>query len=156
MRKIINEYKQFAVKGNVLDMAIGIVVGGAFSTIASSLVANVIAPVLGLFTSGVDLADLFIVLKGGLTSGPYITLDQANKDGAVTLSYGLFLNSLFSFAIVSWIAFLFVKGLNNIREKEVKKDDKPNKECPYCYSKVHVKATKCASCTSDISNNLNA
>lgn len=155
MKKIINEYKQFAVKGNVLDMAVGIVVGGAFATISSSLVANVVAPILGLFTSGVDLADLFIVLKDGYSSGPYITLDQANKDGAVTLSYGLFLNSLFSFLIVSWIAFLLVKGLNNIRDSEVKKDDKINKECPYCCSKVHIKATKCASCASDISNNSN-
>jgi large conductance mechanosensitive channel len=88
---MFSEYKEFALKGNVLDMAIGIVIGGAFATIASSLVTNVIAPVLGLFSSGVDMADLFVVLKDGSTGSPYITLEQANKDGAVTLSYGLFL-----------------------------------------------------------------
>lgn len=152
MKKIIYEYKQFAIKGNVLDMAVGIVVGGAFATIASSLVANVIAPIIGLFTSGVDLADLFIVLKSGNPEGPYSTLDQANKAGAVTLSYGLFFNSLFSFMIVSWIAFLLVKGLNSIRDKEVKQDVVASKECPFCYSKIHVKATRCASCTSEISS----
>lgn len=94
MKKIIQEYKSFAVKGNVLDMAVGIVVGGAFATIASSLVANVIAPILGVLTSGVDLADLFWVLQEGKTPGPYLTLEQANKAGAVTLGYGLFLNSV--------------------------------------------------------------
>jgi len=108
MKKIFAEYKAFALKGNVLDMAIGIVVGGAFATIATSLVTNVIAPVLGLFTSGVDMADLFFVLKEGAHGVPYLTLEQANKDGAVTLSYGLFINSIFSFAIVSWFAFIIV------------------------------------------------
>ena len=89
--KYFSEYKEFALKGNVLDMAIGIVIGGAFATIASSLVANIFAPIIGLLTSGADMADLFIVLKKGIIGGPYSTLEQANKDGAVTLSYGLFL-----------------------------------------------------------------
>lgn len=151
MKKIIFEYKAFAVKGNVLDMAIGIVIGGAFATITSSLVANVIAPLIGIVTSGVDLADLFIVLKEGVVGSPYYTLTQANKDGAVTLSYGLFLNSLFSFLIVSWVAFFFVKGINQIREKEVKKEQVLNKECPFCFSKVHINATKCAHCISELS-----
>ncbi len=101
-------------------MAIGIVVGGAFATITSSLVSNVIAPVFGLLTSGVDLADLFLVLKEGSEGSPYITLEDANKDGAVTLSYGLLLNSVISFLIVSWIAFLMVKGINHLRQDEEK------------------------------------
>lgn len=156
MKKIFKEYKQFAVKGNVLDMAVGIVVGGAFATLATSLVANVIAPLLGLFTSGVDLADLFIVLREGTPIGPYLTLEQANKAGAVTLSYGLFLNGFFSFLIVSWIAFLFVKGLNNLRANEIKEDNELTKKCPFCYSKIHIKATKCAACTADISEALDS
>lgn len=150
MSKIVQEYKAFAVKGNVLDMAVGIVVGGAFATIASSLVANIIAPVIGLMTSGVDLADLFTVLKDGKTPGPYLTLEQANKAGAVTLSYGLFINSLFSFLIVSWIAFFLVKGINRMRESEVKKDIASHKECGDCCSKVPVKASRCPFCTSQL------
>lgn len=150
MSKIVNEYKAFAVKGNVLDMAVGIVVGGAFATIASSLVSNIIAPVVGLMTSGVDLADLFMVLKQGETPGPYVTLEQANKAGAVTLSYGLFINSLFSFIIVSWFAFFLVKGINRLRESEVKHDTAASKSCLYCCSKVPVKASRCPYCTSQL------
>lgn len=151
MKKIIAEYKAFAIKGNVLDMAVGIVVGGAFATIANSLVTNVIAPLIGLVASGVDLADLFIVLKVGDTGGPYINLEQADADGAVTLSYGLFLNSLFSFVIVSWVSFFFVKGINKIREKEGKKEETVVKECEFCFSKINRKATKCPFCTSELS-----
>ena len=150
MKKMVGEYKSFALKGNVLDMAIGIVVGGAFATITSSLVSNIIAPILGLLTSGVDLADLFFVLKEGASGGPYQTLAQANKDGAVTIGYGLFFNSLCSFAIVSWVAFLFVKGINNVRAREDKLDKVTTKDCPYCFSKIHKKATRCPSCTSNI------
>lgn len=150
MKKIIQEYRAFALKRNVLDMAVGIVVGGAFATIASSLVANVIAPILGMITSDVDLADLLIVLKEGKTAGPYLTLEQANKAGAVTLSYGMFLNSFISFLIVSWIAFLLVKGVNRIRQKEVVKDEVNHKDCPYCLSKVHKNASRCPYCTSEI------
>ena len=151
MKKILNEYKKFAVKGNVLDMAVGIVVGGAFATIASSLVSNIVAPVIGLLTSGVDLADLFIVLKQGASEAPYSTLAQANKDGAVTISYGLFLNSLFSFIIVSWFAFLLVKGINHVRQKEEVKEVKASKECPYCFSSIDKRASKCSFCASDLS-----
>ena len=150
MKKMIQEYKAFAIKGNVLDMAVGIVVGGAFATIASSLVANVFAPLIGLATSGVDLANLLLVLQEGQTGGPYLTLEQANKDGAVTLSYGLFLNSLLSFFIVTWIVFFFVKGINNVREKEVKKVEVVHKECPHCFSKIHLQAKRCAFCTSEV------
>ncbi|MDX1694658.1 MAG: large conductance mechanosensitive channel protein MscL [Ketobacteraceae bacterium] len=150
MQKIFQEYKSFALKGNVLDMAVGIVVGGAFATITSSLVTNVIAPLLGLFTSGVDMADLYVVLKEGASGGPYLTLQDANKDGAVTISYGLFLNSLFSFVIVSWFAFLLVKGINRIKASEAKNETKATKKCPYCFSAIHVEALRCPCCTSDL------
>lgn len=150
MSKIFDEYKKFALKGNVLDMAVGIVVGGAFATIASSLVANIVAPVLGLFTSGVDLADLFVVIKEGANGAPYITLQEANKDGAVTISYGLFLNSFFSFLIVSWFAFILVKGINHIRQKEETKEEKTTKECRYCFSTIDRRATKCSHCASEL------
>ncbi|MGB2741183.1 MAG: large conductance mechanosensitive channel protein MscL [Cognaticolwellia sp.] len=150
MKKIFEEYKAFALKGNVLDMAVGIVVGGAFATIASSLVTNVIAPVIGLFTSGVDMADLFFVLKDGVQGAPYLTLALANKDGAVTLSYGLFVNSVFSFLIVSWFAFTLVKGINRIKDAESKKEGKATKSCQFCYSVINIKASKCPQCTANV------
>ena len=150
MKKIFVEYKAFALKGNVLDIAIGIVVGGAFATITSSLVANVIAPTIGLFTSGVDLADLFFVLKNGVQGGPYLTLALANKDGAVTLSYGLFINSVFSFIIVSWFAFILVKGINRLKDVESKQVGKATKNCQFCYSVINIKASKCPQCTANL------
>ena len=150
MNRVFQEYKSFALKGNVLDMAVGIVVGGAFATIATSLVTNVIAPLIGLFTSGVDLADLFMVLKEGANGGPYVTLGDANKDGAVTISYGFFLNSLFSFMIVSWFAFLLVKGINQIKAREQKVENKDTKKCPFCISSINAKALRCPACTSDL------
>jgi large conductance mechanosensitive channel len=150
MNKIIAEYKAFAVKGNMLDMAIGIVVGGAFATIASSLVANIIAPVLGVLTSGVDLADLFLVLREGTAGGPYTTLEQADNDGAVTLGYGLFLNAIFSFIIVSWFAFFLVKGINRIKADESRTVVQTTRNCPYCCSTIALSASKCPQCTSDL------
>jgi large conductance mechanosensitive channel len=150
MSKILNEYRKFALKGNVLDMAVGIVVGGAFATIAVSLVDNIIAPLLGLLTSGVDIADLFIVLKEGAEGGPYPTLALANKDGAVTISYGLFLNGVFSFIIVSWFAFLLVKGINRIRQTEEVQEEKASKECGYCFSTIDLRSSKCAFCGSHL------
>jgi large conductance mechanosensitive channel len=151
MKQILREYKEFALKGNVLDMAIGIVIGGTFATIASSLVANIIAPVIGLFTSGTDMADLFIVLREGAKGAPYVTLDQANKDGAVTLSYGLFLNSVISFLIVSWFAFILVKAVNRANKNVEKTTLKKTKECPCCYSEINKKASVCPQCTSQLS-----
>lgn len=150
MKKIFAEYKAFALKGNVLDIAIGIVVGGAFATITSSLVTNIIAPIIGLFTSGVDMADLFFVLKNGAQEGPYSTLALANKDGAVTLSYGLFINSVFSFMIVSWFAFILVKGVNRIKDVESKKVGKATKSCQFCCSAINIKASKCPQCTANL------
>ena len=152
MRQILDEYKEFALKGNVLDMAIGIVIGGAFATIASSLVANIIAPVVGFLSSGVDTADLFLVLKEGGAGAPYLTLDQANKDGAVTLSYGLFINSVFSFFIVSWIAFILVKAFNRVNRKEERDLFKKTKDCPMCFSEISKKAMVCPQCTSKLEN----
>ena len=150
MNKILEEYKEFALKGNVLDMAIGIVIGGAFATIATSLVTNVIAPIIGLLASGVDTADLFIVLKEGHSGVAYLTLEQANKDGAVTLSYGLFINSVISFIIVSWFAFILVKAINSINRKEEKELVTNTKECPMCFSEINKKATICPQCTSNL------
>jgi large conductance mechanosensitive channel len=150
MKNIISEYKEFALKGSVLDMAIGIVIGTAFATIASSFVANIMAPVIGLLTSGVDMADLFLVLKEGEVGGTYTTLDQANRDGAVTLSYGLFINSIISFFIVSWVIFFVLKTANRISRSQDEYEFKKTKQCPMCYSEINKNATVCSECTSTL------
>ncbi len=150
MKKLISEYKEFALKGSALDMAVGIVIGTAFATFTNSFVANIVAPVIGLLTSGVDTADLFLVLKDGGVGGPYLTLEQANKDGAVTLSYGLFINSIMSFIIVSWFVFILLKGINRINRSREQYDFKKTKQCPMCCSEIDKKAVVCPQCTSPL------
>lgn len=149
---IMREFKGFAMRGNVVDMAVGIIIGGAFGTIAKSLVADVLMPPIGLLVGGVDFSELFIVLKEGATPGPYQTLAAANSAGAVTISYGLFVNSVISFLIVAFAVFLLVKGINNMeREKqEVPKTEPANKSCPVCFTSIPVKARRCPNCTSEL------
>ena len=115
---MFKEFREFAVKGNVLDMAVGIIIGGAFGTIVKSLVNDVIMPPIGLLLGGVDFADFFVVLKQGTTAGPYATLAAAQEAGAVTISYGLFVNAVISFLIVAWAVFLLVKAYNSAQRKE--------------------------------------
>ena len=116
---MLKEFKTFAMRGNVVDMAVGIIIGGAFGTIVKSLVSDVIMPPIGLMLGGVDFSDLFITLKEGTTAGPYATLASAQAAGAVTISYGLFVNAVISFLIVAFSVFLLIKGVNKLqREKE--------------------------------------
>jgi large conductance mechanosensitive channel len=143
------EFKEFAVKGNVVDMAVGIIIGAAFGGIVKSLVDDVIMPPIGLILGNVDFKDLFIVLKEGVTVGPYLSLAQAKAAAAVTLNYGAFLNVVISFLIVSFAVFLLVKGINKLKRAE-KEAEPATKECPYCLSTIPVKATRCAHCTSEI------
>lgn len=112
---IIKEFREFAVRGNMVDMAVGIIIGGAFSTIVKSLVADIIMPPVGLMFAGVDFVDLFIVLKG---SGDFTTLADAQAAGAVTLNYGIFINNIISFLIVAWAVFMLVRGINRLKRKE--------------------------------------
>lgn len=112
---IIKEFREFAVRGNMVDMAVGIIIGGAFSTIVKSLVADIIMPPVGLMFAGVDFADLFIVLKG---SGDFTTLADAQAAGAVTLNYGIFINNIISFLIVAWAVFMLVRGINRLKRQE--------------------------------------
>ncbi len=115
---MLKEFKEFAIKGNVLDMAVGIIIGGAFGTIVKSLVSDVIMPPIGLLLGGVDFGEFFVVLKQGATAGPYATLAAAQQAGAVTVNYGLFINALISFLIVAWAVFLLVKGFNAAKRKQ--------------------------------------
>ena len=146
---MLKEFKEFAIKGNVVDMAVGIIIGGAFGTIVKSLVSDVIMPPVGLLLGGVDFANLFFVLKEGKIAGPYATLANAQAAGAVTISYGVFVNAVISFLIVAYTVFLLIKGINSLRrEKEAPVADPTTKECQHCFSVIAIKATRCPHCTS--------
>lgn len=145
------EFKEFAVKGNVVDMAVGIIVGTAFGAIAKSLVSDIVMPPLGLLISNVDFADLFWVLKAGNPAGPYATLAEAAKAGAVTMNLGVFINLVINFLLVSFAVFLLVKGVNRLKREEVKPAPAPtSKDCPFCLMSIPIKATKCGHCTADL------
>lgn len=148
---MMKEFKEFAVKGNVVDMAVGIIIGAAFGTIVKSLVADVIMPPIGLLLGNVDFANLFIVLKDAVQSGPYATIAAATEAGAVTLNYGIFINTIISFLIVAWAVFLLIKGVNNMKRKQEAPAPAPaTKECPFCLSSIPIKATRCGFCTSEL------
>ncbi|MDA8432434.1 MAG: large-conductance mechanosensitive channel protein MscL [Nitrospiraceae bacterium] len=148
---MFKEFKEFAVKGNAVDMAVGIVIGAAFGSIVSSLVKDVIMPPIGLLLGNVDFANLFVVLKQGTVAGPYATLAEAKKAGAVSIDYGIFLNTVISFLIVTFSVFLLVRGINRMRREEPPPPPPATtKECPYCLSVIPVKATRCGHCTSDL------
>jgi len=148
---MLKEFKEFAMKGNVVDMAVGIIIGAAFGTIVKSVVDDVIMPPIGLLLGNVDFANLFITLKQGAAAGPYATLELAKKAGAVTLNYGAFFNTIVSFVIVAFSVFLLIKGMNKLKRQQVEAPAAPTtKECPHCLSTIPIKATKCAHCTSGL------
>ncbi|MBZ0157123.1 MAG: large-conductance mechanosensitive channel protein MscL [Alphaproteobacteria bacterium] len=148
---MFKEFREFAVKGNVIDMAVGIIIGAAFTTIVNSFVADILMPPIGLLLGNVDFQNFFLLLKEGKTAGPYGSLAEAKTAGAVTLNYGLFVNALISFLIVAFAVFLLVRTINNLRRQaETPPAALSTKECPYCLSVIPVKAVRCAHCTSDI------
>ena len=148
---MLKEFKEFAMKGNVMDMAVGIVIGAAFGTIITSLVADVIMPPIGLLLGSIDFANIFSVLREGKVAGPYATPAAAKAAGAVTMNWGLFINTIINFLIVAFAIFLLVKGVNKARmEKEVPVAEPTTKECPYCLSAIPLKATRCPHCTSQV------
>ena len=148
---MLKEFKEFAMRGNVVDMAVGIIIGAAFGTIVKSLVADIIMPPIGLLLGNVDFSNLFIVLKGTAAGDTFASLADAQKAGAVTLNYGLFINTVISFVIVAFAVFLLIRGLNKLkREEEAPPEEPTTKECPRCLSAIPIKATRCAHCTSDL------
>lgn len=148
---MLKEFKEFAMRGNVVDMAVGIIIGGAFATIVKSLVADVLMPPIGLLLGGVDFTDLFILLKEGTTAAPYVTLAAAQEAGAVVISYGVFINAVISFIIVAFAVFLLIRSINRLRrEEEIPAAEPTTKDCQYCFSTVAIKATRCPHCTSEI------
>lgn len=148
---MLKDFKEFAMRGNVVDMAVGIIIGGAFGTIVKSLVNDVIMPPIGLLLGGVDFSDLFVTLKEGADAGPYATLAAAQEAGAVTISYGVFFNSVISFLIVAFAVFLLIRSINKLQAEEEPEPEEPTtKECGYCFSEVPIKATRCPNCTSEL------
>lgn len=150
---MLKEFRKFVMRGNVIDMAVGVIIGAAFGKIVTSLVNDVIMPPIGKITSGVDFSNLYI----NLTGKSYESLAQAQQAGAATINYGIFLNNIINFLIVAGVLFLFITQINKIREKfesDNKQEAAPlTKECPYCLSTIPVNAVKCAHCTSDLPKN---
>ena len=148
---MFKEFKEFAVKGNVMDMAVGIIIGGAFGTIVKSLVADIIMPPIGMILGGVDFSNMFLTLKTGDPAGPYLSLAEAQKAGAVSINYGVFINSVLSFLIVALAVFLVVKQMNKLRREEEAPPAEPtSRDCPFCFTSIPIKATRCPNCTSNI------
>jgi large conductance mechanosensitive channel len=148
---MLKEFKEFAMKGNVLDMAVGIVIGAAFGLIIASLVADILMPPVGLLLGNADFSNIFSVLKEGKVAGPYATPAAAKAAGAVTINWGIFIGTIINFVIVAFAIFLLIKGVNTMRrEKEAPPAEATTKECPYCLSVIPLKARRCPHCTSEV------
>jgi large conductance mechanosensitive channel len=143
---MLKEFKEFAMRGNVLDMAIGIIIGAAFGKIVSSFVSDILMPPVGLVLGRVNFADLFI----NLSDKPVITLAEAKAAGAATINYGLFLNTVIDFAIVAFVIFLLVRQINRLKRQEEALPAPTTRECPQCAMMIPLKARRCPQCTSDL------
>ena len=147
---MMKEFREFILRGNVLDLAVGVIIGAAFGGIVSSLVNDIIMPPIGLALGSVDFRDLFVVLKEGAQAGPYATLAAAKDAGAVTLNYGSFVNTVVQFIIIGFSIFLVVRAANKLHQKPAPPPPPPTRECPYCNLTVAPKATRCPHCTSEL------
>lgn len=151
LKKNFGEFKTFAMKGNVIDMAVGIIIGAAFGKIIDSLVKDIIMPPLGWLMGKVDFTNLYLTLPnydGEIIKYP--SLEAAQSAGAVTINYGIFINTMISFIIVAFAVFILVKAINKLRAQEVKEETVTTKTCLYCFSNIDIRATKCPNCTSAI------
>jgi large conductance mechanosensitive channel len=148
--KMLKEFKEFAMRGSVVDMAVGIVIGAAFGTIVKSFVDDVLMPPIGLLLGNVDFSNLFLTLKeGAKAAGPYASLAAAKAAGAVTLNLGLFINTIISFLIVAFAVFLVIKGINRMKQEEAPPPP-DTKECPFCFTTIPIQASRCPHCTSQL------
>ncbi|MBC7263446.1 MAG: large conductance mechanosensitive channel protein MscL [Chloroflexi bacterium] len=143
---MLEEFKKFVMRGNVLDMAVGIIIGGAFGKIVTSLVNDVLMPPIGLLLGKVDFSNLFINLSGR----PYTSLADAKAAGAATINYGVFLNTVIDFIVVAFAVFLLIRQVNRLWQPEAPPAAPTTKECPYCLSTIPIQATRCAYCTSEL------
>ncbi len=148
---MLKEFREFAMRGNVIDMAVGIIIGAAFGTIVNSLVQDVIMPPIGLLLGNVDFSNIFAVIKEGKVPGPYASIAAAKAAGAVTINFGVFVNTLISFILIAFAVFLLVRTINKLRRQEEAPPPVPTtKECLYCLSSIPIKATRCPNCTSEL------
>jgi large conductance mechanosensitive channel len=148
---MLKEFKEFAMRGNVLDMAVGIIIGAAFGTIVASFVADIIMPPIGMLLGNVDFSNIFIVLKEGKVPGPYASVAAAKAAGATSINFGLFVNTIINFVIVAFAIFLVIRNVNKLKRKEEAPPPVPTtKECPHCLSTIPIKATRCGHCTSEL------
>ena len=145
---IFGEFKEFIMRGNVMDMAVGIIIGSAFGAIINSLVEDIIMPLISIATGGVNFENWFVSLDGS----KYATLEAAKEAGASTLNYGVFINAVINFLIMAFVIFLMVKGMNNMHNKlsEPAEEEVTTKVCPFCKSEIPVEATRCPHCTSEL------
>lgn len=142
---MLKEFKKFALRGNMIDLSVGIIIGGAFTSIVNSLVNDIIMPILSIFTRKIDFTNLFITLDGST----YDTLEAAKTAGAVTINYGAFITGILNFLIMAFVVFLLVRWINQFKKPEPI-EAPTTKQCPYCFTEINVKATKCPHCTADI------
>lgn len=147
MKKFMKEFKEFAMKGNVMDLAVGVIIGGAFGKIVSSLVNDIFMPLIGLLTGGVSVSGLFIQLSG---ETKYATVAQAQEAGVATFNYGAFIQNVIDFVLIALCVFLFIKLINATKKKEAPAPKEPARLCPFCLTEVAKEATRCPHCTSDI------
>ncbi len=148
---MFRDFKEFAMRGNVVDMAVGIVIGAAFGTIVKSFVDDVLMPPIGLLLGNVDFANLFIVLKeGAKAAGPYASLAAAKAAGAVTLNWGAFINTIISFIIIAFAVFLVIRGINRMKQEKEAPAEPTTKECPFCFTAIPIQASRCPNCTSQL------
>lgn len=148
---MLKEFKEFAIKGNMLDMAVGVIIGGAFSGLVTELVNSVVMPLLSIFTGKLDFSQLFIAMDGK----PYATLADAEAAGASVVAYGSFISQVLNFLIMAFVVFLFVKAINRLRDygkqPEAPAPAPTTKKCPFCLSEIPLSASRCPHCTSDLS-----
>ena len=146
MKKLFGEFKHFCTKGNILELATGVMIGGAFTTIVNSLVNDMLMPIIGLLTGGVNLGGLFVALDGQ----KYASVEAAKEAGIGTVNYGAFLQAVINFIIIAFCVFLFVKAMSKLMPKKEEAPKKADRLCPYCKLAVHDEAVKCPHCASDI------
>jgi len=151
LKNMLREFREFAIKGSVVDMGVGVVIGSAMTNIVQSLVKDIFTPFVSLFTTGINSTGWFFVLRAGKHGGPYASLAKAQADAAITLNIGSFFNALVSFLVVAVILFFFIRAINRLRRPaQVSADPADTKECPYCFNTISTKATRCPYCTSEL------
>ena len=144
------EFKEFAIKGNAVDLAVGVIIGAAFGSIISSLVKDIIMPPISLLTGGLDFSNKFVVLRDAPGGGTFTTIADATKAGAITWNYGNFVTLIVNFIIVAFCIFLLVRALNRMKRPKPGASAPVSKECPYCSMTIPIKATRCPHCTSEM------